>query len=273
MCDVPRTARMSGDPASARMIGLGDLGLDHQRTAWPLGVDDDLRVGDVGDGVERRGAKRVDAEHGQRGDQRTTTSQRNRMTRSMMAAIIGVGLRSLQLVVGVDEKAAERHDLLAGCQAVEHLGVQLALHARPRSPGARTGRPAAGRRRPCLPPDSMIASFGTDRNSTVLGDDLQHVVAAPLRAPGPRERALITTRRPGWHARVTVAWYIDERDSGENARTRWPTLTRAASCGRHDRRDRPAGRVDGSGGPHPDLDRPDGRLRSSSASARRPALR
>ena len=45
---------------------LGDLGLDHQRAARPLHVDDDLRVGDVGNGIQRRRAERVDAEGGQR---------------------------------------------------------------------------------------------------------------------------------------------------------------------------------------------------------------
>src|SRR6185503_8065508 len=36
----------------------------------PLGVDDDLRVGDVGDRVERRGANRVDAQAHARDEQR-----------------------------------------------------------------------------------------------------------------------------------------------------------------------------------------------------------
>ena len=38
---------------------LGHLGLDQQRAARPLRVDDDLRVGDVGDGVERDRAQRM----------------------------------------------------------------------------------------------------------------------------------------------------------------------------------------------------------------------
>ena len=41
---------------------LGQLGFDDERAAGPLRVDDDLRVGDVGDCVERRGAQRVDAQ-------------------------------------------------------------------------------------------------------------------------------------------------------------------------------------------------------------------
>ena len=46
---------------------LGDLRLEQLRAARPLHVDDDLRIGDVGNGVERRGADRVDAEqHGRR---------------------------------------------------------------------------------------------------------------------------------------------------------------------------------------------------------------
>src|SRR5262245_61156702 len=61
---------------------------------------------------------------------RLQTTQRNRMTSLMMPVIM---LRStdasgaLQLEVGIDEEAAERHDLFAGLQTLSHLRVQLAL--------------------------------------------------------------------------------------------------------------------------------------------------
>ena len=51
---------------------LGDLGFNHQRTAGPLRVDDDLRVGDVGNGVERRDAQRVGTQDDQHGGDRST---------------------------------------------------------------------------------------------------------------------------------------------------------------------------------------------------------
>ena len=80
---------MSGEPASARMIGSVTSVSISQRAARPFRVDDDLRIGDVGDGVERRGAQRVDAERRRARRRATQTSQRKRMTRSMMAVIMG----------------------------------------------------------------------------------------------------------------------------------------------------------------------------------------
>ena len=62
MCEVPRIDWMSGEPGERADDRLGDLGLDQLRAARPLRVDDDLRIGDVGDGVERARAQRVDAE-------------------------------------------------------------------------------------------------------------------------------------------------------------------------------------------------------------------
>ena len=60
MCEVPRIDSDVRRPGERPDDRLGDLGLDQQRAARPLRVDDDLRIGDVGDGVERArcGARR-----------------------------------------------------------------------------------------------------------------------------------------------------------------------------------------------------------------------
>ena len=55
MCEVPRIAWMPGEPTSALTQRLGDLRFEQLRAPRPLHVDDDLRIGDVGDGVERGG--------------------------------------------------------------------------------------------------------------------------------------------------------------------------------------------------------------------------
>ena len=80
MCEVPRIDWMSGEPASARMSGSVTSVSMQLRAARPLRVDDDLRVGDVGDGVERRGAQRVDAQGDQRRDQAPDDASGSRMT-------------------------------------------------------------------------------------------------------------------------------------------------------------------------------------------------
>ena len=67
------------------------------------------------------------------------------------------------------------------------------------------------------------------------------------------EHAIALRARP----RVTLAWYIEERDSGGNARTRWPTLTSAASAAGHEGGDGLACAVDRAGRADPGLDRPD----------------
>ena len=54
MCEVPRIDWMSGDPASALISGSVTFDFEQLRAARPLHVDDDLGIGDVGNGVERR---------------------------------------------------------------------------------------------------------------------------------------------------------------------------------------------------------------------------
>ena len=77
MCEVPRSARMSGDPASARMTGSVISVSIASGLRGHFDVDDDLRIGDVGDGVEGGGAERVEAErseHRDRGPARSIES-------------------------------------------------------------------------------------------------------------------------------------------------------------------------------------------------------
>ena len=54
ICEVPRIDWMSGEPTERADQRFGDFGFDQLRAARPLHVDDDLRIGDVGNGVERR---------------------------------------------------------------------------------------------------------------------------------------------------------------------------------------------------------------------------
>ena len=131
MCEVPRIDWMSGDPTSALISGSVTSRFEQLRAARPLHVDDDLRIGDVGNGVERRGADRVDAERATPAATSSQTTARQRMTARMMAVIIAhrTLAGALQLVLGVDEEAAEGDDLVAVLQAVERPGVELALDA------------------------------------------------------------------------------------------------------------------------------------------------
>ncbi len=77
MCEVPRIDWMSGEPDSARMIGSVTSVSSSCGLRGHFDVDDDLRIGDVGDGVERRGAERVDAERrpAATDDEQTTASE------------------------------------------------------------------------------------------------------------------------------------------------------------------------------------------------------
>ena len=52
MCEVPRIDLMSGDPARALMIGSVTSVFDDQWATGPFHVDDDLRIGNVRDGIE-----------------------------------------------------------------------------------------------------------------------------------------------------------------------------------------------------------------------------
>jgi hypothetical protein len=57
-----------GTASNAVVSGIGDLILDHlRRLAGIFGVDDDLRVGEIRDGVERRVAHGIDAGEGDEG--------------------------------------------------------------------------------------------------------------------------------------------------------------------------------------------------------------
>ena len=112
----PRIARMSGDPASALITGS----VTSVSITWGLrghfDVDDDLRIGDVGDGVERRRSERVDAE---RRSAAPTSGPHNPAEPD--DALDDGGdharpgeLRAFQLVLGIDEETAEGDHLFAG---------------------------------------------------------------------------------------------------------------------------------------------------------------
>ena len=165
MCEVPRIDWMSGEPASALISGSVTSRLEQLRAARPLRVDDDLRIGDVGNGVERRGAERVDAER-----RRSAATRQPDEPPEPDDELDDGGDHAvehhepLQLVLGVDEEAAEGDDLLAVLQAVEHLGEQLALDAGLNLPRRVAAVAILARRRCACRLSSMIASFGTDRN-------------------------------------------------------------------------------------------------------------
>ena len=114
---------------------VGDLVLDDlRRLAGILGVDDHLGVGEIGDGVERHLAQRIEAGAGRR-PCRPRSSTRLRADQRMRRAIIGsvsVGLslsavkplqRRLQVAFGIDQEIGGDDDRLASLDALANLDI------------------------------------------------------------------------------------------------------------------------------------------------------
>ena len=116
---------------------IGDLVLDHlRRLAGILGVDDDLHVGEVGDGIERHARDRVDA--GERHEDRGKPDQKDVAGRpaddggdhGCVSCWLKLCSAALQIALGVDEEIGRGDDLLADLQAVHDLDIALAAPAK-----------------------------------------------------------------------------------------------------------------------------------------------
>src|SRR5688572_21125395 len=75
----------------------------------------------------------------------------------------------------------------------------------------------------------MMASFGTERNSSGSVTISRTYRRLPACA-GPDSAAVTDVPCGVETTAVTLAWNIDDRDCGGNARTRCPTFTWPASC-------------------------------------------
>ena len=115
---------------------IGDLVLDHlRRLAGIFGVDDDLRVGEVGNGVERQMEQRVEAgrrgkagaeQHQQQvarrpGDEAGDHCWRSRSRKALQ--------RRLQIAFGVDQEVGGDDDRLAFGDAVADFDIAAAAMA------------------------------------------------------------------------------------------------------------------------------------------------
>ncbi len=106
---------------------FGDLRFDDLRAARPLGVDDDLRIRDVRDGIQRGRAECV---HAESSDRRHETPHEPAESDDVFDDCSNHACSGpLQLVLRVDEEAADRNDPLSRLESLLHLGKELTLRA------------------------------------------------------------------------------------------------------------------------------------------------